>query len=323
MNKNKVMATLIIAGFLVSIAAGMPFVEVAKANPTWGKPSTPIPPITDPPQIIITSPNSQEYSNPVPLNITIIQPDSWESKHNMTLPNSWVDNSDTVVVGQNTLRSITCTIDDQTFNLWNGTYFGFGLTYYMPRETQFSALINASKGQHNLQVNVSAISEYIVEGIIPFAQRNYDISASQTTKFNVNNDSDSTFPPKLYNVKSSYEIWQSSSDPTPSSTPTFPDSSIETPSPTPNLTPSTPTPSPTLSPTLSSTPTINPTPTATPTPTPTESQSTSPTPPTPSPSIPEFPTWVVLFLALTLIAATISSFGTAHFKRIREQRQNE
>jgi hypothetical protein len=308
MKKKKVLAAIIVSAILLSLAPITQFVEVAKANPTWGKPSTPIPPITDPPQIIITTPNSQEYSNPIPLNITIIQPDSWESKHNMTLPNSWVDNSDTVVVGQNTLRSITCTIDDQTFNLWNGTYFGFGLTYYLPRETQFSALINASKGQHNLQVNVSAISEYIVEGIIPFAQRNYDISASQTTRFNVKNDSDSTFPPTLYSVKSSYEIWQSSSDPTSPSTPTSTGNSIETPTPTPNLLPSTPSPSPKPSPTQ----TTSSTPTATFTPTQTESPSTSnsitPSPSSaPSTSIPEFPSWIVVFLLAALIAAATYS----------------
>ena len=233
------MAILIITGFLISLVAGMQIVEVAKANPTWGTPATPIPPITDPPQIIITSPSSEEYSNPVPLNITIIQPNSWLSQVNMTLPKLWVDNSDNVVVGQNTLRSITCIVDGQSFILWNGTYFGFGVTYYLPRITQFSALMSVSKGQHNLQVNVSAISEYAVEGIIPFAERSYNILAIQTTEFNVNNDSDSIFSPTLYNVKSSYEIWQDP-DSTPSSTPTYSDSSMGTPSstPSPNQTPS-------------------------------------------------------------------------------------
>src|SRR5665647_1283562 len=115
---------------VISILSAMQ-VEVAEANPTWGKPGTPIPPITDPPQIIINSPTPTEYNNPVPLNITIIQPDSWVTNHTFVLPNSFVDNSDSVVVGQNTLRSVTCIIDGQSIILWKGTYFGFGVTYYL------------------------------------------------------------------------------------------------------------------------------------------------------------------------------------------------
>ncbi len=278
MKRKAFLAATILSGLMVSLVAGMQVLEVARANPTWGTPATPIPPITDPPQIIITSPNSQEYNNPVPLNITIIQPNSWVTQHNMTLPEPWIDNSDNVVVGQNTLRSITCTIDGHSFTLWNGTYFDFGLTYYLPRVTQFSALMSLSKGQHDLQVNVSAISEYWVEGIIPFAYRTYNISTSQTIKFNVDNNTDSILSPTLYSVKSSYAIWPSQ-DSTPSPTPTSTDSATETPNPIPSLMPSTPSPSPTPSPT---------------TPTPTESQNTSTNPPTPSPSIPEFPLWILL-----------------------------
>lgn len=123
--------------------------------------------------------------------------------------------------------------------------------------------MNLSSGQHDLQINVFAISDYVVEGIIPFAQRTYDISASQSTEFNVNNDSDSILYPTLYGVKSSYEIWQSSSDSTPYSTPTSTDSSMETPNPTPSLTPSTPSPSPTPSPNQTISPIITSTPTQT------------------------------------------------------------
>ncbi len=222
--------------FAVSILIGIQAVEVAEANPTWGTSATPIPPITDPPQIIITSPNSIEYDNPVPLNITIIQPDSWISKTNMALPNSYVDNSDSIVVGQNKLKSITCIIDGQSIILWNGTPIGSfavnnAVTYYMPRITQFSAIMNLSKGQHNLQVNVIAVSDYVTEGIIPFAQKEYIISANQSTTFNVNSNSDSIFSPTIDSIKSSYAIWQTSDS---------------TPSPTPNPTPTASTLTPTL-----------------------------------------------------------------------------
>src|SRR5665647_1242242 len=185
------LTTVLVIVFLMESLA---LFRVADANPTWGTSATPIPPIKDPPQIIINSPNSIEYVNPVPLNITIIQPDSWVSKHSMVLPNSYVDNSDSsnsVVVGQNTLRSITCIIDGQSIILWKSTPIGNdGVTYYLPRVTQFSAIMNLNKGQHNLQVNVLAVSEYVVEGIIPFAGRHYNISATQSTTFRVEDGSD-------------------------------------------------------------------------------------------------------------------------------------
>jgi hypothetical protein len=307
MDKKAFIATIAISIAFVSLFWGQT-TNVAKANPSWGTPATPIPPITDPPQIIITSPSSKEYNNPVPLNITIIQPDSWVSKHNMTLPKPWADTSDNVVVGQNTLRSITCIIDGQSFILWNGTYFGFGVTYYLPRVTQFSALMSVSNGQHNLQVNVFAISEYAVEGIIPFAEKTYNISAIQTTKFDVNNDSDSIFAPTLYSVKSSYEIWQPSSNSTPSSTPTS-DSSMETPRLTPSLIPSTPSPSHTPSPTL----TISPTPTAIPiatlTPTlssntPTQKHTIEPSPIVHNYTVDDY-TPMIISIALVIVAVVV------------------
>ena len=225
------------------------------ANPTWGKPATPIPPITDPPQIIINSPTPTEYNNPVPLNITIIQPDSWLNKHDFALPNSYVDNSDSVVVGQNTLRSVTCIIDGQSIILWKGTYFGFGVTYYLPRITQFSAIMNVSKGQHNLQVNVLAQSEWVTEGIIPFAEKTYLISANQSTTFRVEDGSDA---PNIDSIRSSYVIWQSSSDSMPS--PTSAPQSLNPPQ------------NPTTSPTSNSNHTPSPTQTIYPTPSPTQAK---------------------------------------------------
>lgn len=237
---------------VVMLFAGLEAIEVA-ANPTWGKPATPIPPITDPPQIIINSPYPTVYSNPVPLSITIIQPDSWVTNRSMTLPNGLSDNSDTVVVGRNTLRSITCIIDGQSIIIWKGTPCGQGITYYLPKVTQFSAVMSVSKGRHNLQVNVIAISEYATEGIIPFAQSEYIISANQSTTFYLGDNSDSTGSPTIDKLKSSYEIWPSSAVLTPQTL---------TPTPTQSLNPTS---NPTSNP--QSSPTWNPTnPTATPKP---------------------------------------------------------
>ena len=213
---SRVLAVAIIIALILSI--GMQGVKITSANPTWGTSTTPIPPITDPPLVIINSPSSTVNSNPVPLNITIIQPDSWISKHNMTLPNSWVDNSDSVVVGQNKIESVSCIIDGHSTVLWNGTYFGFAVTYYLPRVTEFSADINVGKGQHSLQINVVATSDYAIAGIIPFAYKKYNISANQSITFSLLNGSESFGSPKVDNIESSYAIWQSSTIITPSPT---------------------------------------------------------------------------------------------------------
>ena len=277
---------------------GIQAVEVANANPTWGKPATPIPPITDPPQIIINSPTPTEYNNPVPLNITIIQPDSWLTNHTFVLPNSFVDNSDSVVVGQNTLRSVTCIVDGQSIILWNGTYFGFGVTYYLPRITEFSAIMNVSKGHHNLQVNVLAQSEWVTEGIIPFAEKTYLISANQSTTFRVEDSSDA---PMIDFIRSSYVIWQSSSDSMPS--PTSAPQSLN------------PAQNPTTSPSSNSNHTPSPTQTihSTPSPTPSQSMPTINTGPTLpfelNPSI------VYIILAVVIVIVAVASISLVYLKK--------
>lgn len=231
---------------IVILLGSSALLNVVDANPTWGKPATPIPPIKDPPLVILNSPNPATYTNPVPLSVTIIQPDSWVAEHSMILPNSYVDNSDSVVVGQNKLTSITCVIDGQSIILWKGTPIGNnGITHYLPRVTQFSAIMNLSKGQHNLQVNVLAESDYVTEGIIPFAEKQYIISANQSTTFKVEEGSDA---PMIYDIESSYTIWQSSSASLPPSTivppkslnPALATSQVPTPGPsiTVNLSPS-------------------------------------------------------------------------------------
>jgi hypothetical protein len=207
---KRVLAVILAAILVLSV--GLQVVKLVDANPTWGTSATPIPPITDPPQIIIDSPSPTVYSNPVLLNLTIIQPNSWVTNRSITLPKSYEDNSDSVVVGQNKLKSITCVIDGQSIILWKGTPVGQGVTYYLPQITQFSAEMNLNKGQHTLQVNVLAVSEYVIEGIIPFAGKEYIISANQSTTFYLINGLDLSGSQTIYNIKSSYEIWQSSSD---------------------------------------------------------------------------------------------------------------
>ena len=309
---NKLLATTIIIVTILASVVGTLGVEIVNANPTWGKPATPIPPITDPPQIIINSPTPTEYNNPVLLNITIIQPDSWLTNRSFVLPNSFVDNSDSVVVGQNTLRSVTCIIDGQSIILWNGTYFGFGVTYYLPRITQFSAIMNVSKGQHNLQVNVLAQSEWVTEGIIPFAEKTYVISANQSTTFRVEDGSDS---PVIDFIRSSYVIWQSSSDSMPS--PTSAPQSLN------------PFQGPTTNPTSNSNLIPSPTKTISPTPSPTPSQS-MPSSPIPSQSMPTINTGpklpvelsafrVYIVLAIVIVIVATVSISLVYFKRKKKK----
>jgi hypothetical protein len=220
MTKKSFIAVVTILFLVSSVLAEMQ-VEVAEANPTWGKPGTPIPPITDPPQIIINSPNNGEYNNPVPLTITIILPDSWVTEQTM-------DSASILVHGRNTLRSITCIIDGQSIILWNGTPCGpnnYGITYYLPKVSQFSAVMNVSKGQHNLQVNTIALSQYRTEGIVPFSDKEYLISANQSTTFNVKNGPDAIWSPKIDNIKNPYPISIENTEP-------LHPSSMSTPSPT-------------------------------------------------------------------------------------------
>jgi hypothetical protein len=299
--------------FAFSMLIGIQAIEVAEANPTWGTSATPIPPITDPPQIIINSPTPTEYNNPVPLNITIIQPDSWLTNHTFVLPNSYVDNSDSVVVGQNKLKSITCIIDGQSIILWNGTLMGSSavikaVTYYLPRITQFSAIMNLSKGQHSLQVNVIAVSDYVIEGIIPFAQKEYIISANQSTTFRVEDGSDA---PNIDSIRSSYVIWQSSSDSMPS--PTSAPQSLNPPqnpttSPTSNSN-HTPSPTQTIYPTPSPTPTIYPTPS------PTLSQSMPTINTGPTLPVELTPPVIYIVLAIVIVIVAVASVSLVYFRR--------
>jgi hypothetical protein len=200
MIKKSLLVVFAILFILISLLAGPQIVKMVDANPSWGKPGTPIPPITDPPQIIIDSPNDGEYNNPVSLIVTILLPDSW-------VPEQGIDPVSKLVGGRNTLRSITCIIDGQSIILWNGTRCGpnnYGITYFMPKVSQFSAVMNVSRGQHSLQVNTIALSQYRTEGIVPFSDKEYLISANQSTTFIVKNGPDASWSPTIDNIKNPY-----------------------------------------------------------------------------------------------------------------------
>ena len=151
--------------------------EVTNANPFGPGPYSPTEPIKDPPIIMINSPqNTTYYQNSIPLSITIIQPDSWDaSKKNYTLGNT------------NTMRLISYEIDGQPFTLWNGTRrqligTSYTVNYALPKNSEFTAILNVSNGQHRLQVNVQAISLYFSEPFFPFEDK-YIIETSQSIAF--------------------------------------------------------------------------------------------------------------------------------------------
>ena len=193
------MAAILTAALLISLVGV--HVEVAKANP-FSRPATV--PIKDPPVITIQSPNNTTYfQDVIPLNITVIQPDSWVIDQNMNGASVWV-------VGPNTLRSVSCDLDGQSFILWDGTHASQKslannftvntVCYYLPKDAQFSAVMNVSRGQHTLQVKVGAVAEYYPHDNFPFPN-GFDIEASQNVTFRVQAGSDIDWSSTINSIK--------------------------------------------------------------------------------------------------------------------------
>ena len=222
--------------------AGIQVVEVTEANPMGPGPYSPTEPIKDPPVIIINTPIKATYfQNVIPLNITVIQPDSWVTRQNMSEASVWV-------VGPNTLRLVSCVLDGQSFTLWNGTWANNVVCYYLPKDSQFSASMNVSKGQHTLEVSVYAQAEYYPNAYFPFSSK-YNITASQSTTFLVQASSDAIWSPAIDSIKTPSvpfpssanqdTTYPSSPSPAPTSSSTLLSSPVPTSSqmPTPFLTP--------------------------------------------------------------------------------------
>ena len=84
------------------------------------------------------------------------------------------------------MRLISYEIDGQPFTLWNGTKRqignGYTINYALPKNSEFTAILNVSNGQHRLQVNVQSISLYFSEPFFPFEEK-YTIETSQSIAF--------------------------------------------------------------------------------------------------------------------------------------------
>jgi hypothetical protein len=145
-------------------------------------------PINDPPTISIQSPtNTTYYQNTLPLNITITQPQSWIGPE--------TTNESELVIGPNSIKLITCKLDGQLFNLWNGTLISeanttklpisqFSIDYYLPIISEFSAILTAEKGAHTLEIDVQFEVTYYPYIDFPFAYRN-NIDTSSNVTFTV------------------------------------------------------------------------------------------------------------------------------------------
>lgn len=173
MHKNTVLTKALISVLTFSALVGVQLVSLATANPG---PYTNYPPTPnkDLPILAIQSPANATYwnMNDITLQLTITKPDSWNESN-------WI-------------RKVIYQPDGQAVILWDGnrrTHYGNPVVdYILPHTSQFSTILNASKGKHILQVNVTAESPYNPP---PYPSdwwwpQKYTLVASQTILFTVN-----------------------------------------------------------------------------------------------------------------------------------------
>jgi hypothetical protein len=166
----KVLAAAFILTLLFSAVALLQFVSLGSANPYDGDPVPPSlqTPNKDPPVVTIQSPLNATYSeNEVLLNFTVTQPDSW-FKEDVAC---WIKNISYQLDGGQVV-----TLFEPTPSLSE-----------LPATKQFSIVLRGViGGQHNLQVNVSAESQYCPsETYYFFLLERYPLDVSHTVVFNV------------------------------------------------------------------------------------------------------------------------------------------
>lgn len=179
--------------FTLALLVAFMFEVAVEVDANSERALSPTEPIKDPPVIIIKAPTDITYfENLIPLKITVIQPDSWSiypSAQNVT------------VVGPTTLRLVSCELDGQPFTLWNGTrHSNMGVSYFLPKDAQFSAIMNVSSGQHELRVNVHVIAQYYPTPNFPFPSK-YGFDTSQSVTFSVQTSSDAAWSPTIESIE--------------------------------------------------------------------------------------------------------------------------
>jgi hypothetical protein len=178
---KKVLALTLILVLLFSAVATLQHIGLATVNLSYHDPISPdIPygpasPFPDPPVLIVQSPqrNTTYYANDVLLNLTVITPPTWTGSTNVT--------------------EINYNFDGQVVTLWNLT------DYPLSPTQQFLILLNASTGQHTLQVNAHSESTYYVDPRYDFFPSTFPIEVSQTITFTVDT---SAFPPMSVSIAS-------------------------------------------------------------------------------------------------------------------------
>jgi hypothetical protein len=174
MNKKTVMAILIIAGFLLSIVAGIQAVEVAKANPIPFPPA----PSTDLPTLVIQPPEnfSDTYSsNTLELNFTVTKPYSWDSYGGMLIMPA--------VGGYIVWVYLDGTLKYHSSNLGSP---GILITNYI------AVFKNLTLGQHTLKVDILAQAYYnktYYANQEPGSFNTYESTISQMMFFSIDADS--------------------------------------------------------------------------------------------------------------------------------------
>jgi hypothetical protein len=166
----KVLAAVFILALLFSAVALFQFVSLGSANPYDGDPVPPSlqTPNKDPPIVTIQSPLNATYSeNEVLLNFTVTQPDSW-FKEDVAC---WIKNISYQLDGGQVV-----TLFEPTPSLSE-----------LPATKQFSIVLRGvTEGQHTLQVNVSAESQYCPsETYYFFLLERYPLDVSHTVVFTV------------------------------------------------------------------------------------------------------------------------------------------
>ena len=174
----KVVTTAFIMALLFSAVALFQFASLALANPMDG---TPVPsayqmPNKDPPTVTIQSPLTATacFGNDVWLNFTVHEPYTWFKP-------------DVVCY----INNVTYQIDEDQAIVLNATPSEEGVPA-TKQTKQFSVFLDGlPEGQHNLQINVSAESEYLPYPTRYFwlKVRYYPLDTSQTIVFTVQNSS--------------------------------------------------------------------------------------------------------------------------------------
>ena len=174
---KKTLVLAFVSALLFSAVATLPHVRLATAGVGYHDPISPdipygpVSPFPNPPVVIVQSPqgNTTYYVNAVLLNFTVVNP--------------YTDSENTRIT------EISYTFDGQVNTLWNLT------DYPLPSTQQFSVLLNASTGQHILQVNVHAESTYYTDPRYIYSTSTYPIAVNKNLSFTV--DTSAVPPPSV------------------------------------------------------------------------------------------------------------------------------